>query len=300
MHISVRIAATVLAFTSLSALGQAGGGGAKKKTSEVEEQRHQARLTMERGRAIYEYDQTAWHGTDAIAQLKPDTKGLARFLCIPATTGWKVVVPKWDDTKKKLVVAYQATEDPKTGKFTAVKNDPPVEPKEDLMGMEQALATATLDLGNPGRPYNSAILPAGDGNFYVYLYPGQTKENIWPLGGDVRYTISGDGKKIVEKRQLHKGILDTEYTKDAVAGVHAHVLSDMPEDTDVLYVLNRHPHIPEYIAVTAEKVWLVRADGSITLAEACGKPTDATCKVKDKIKEALEKAHAADGKPAGK
>jgi hypothetical protein len=31
----------------------------------------------ERGRALYEYDQAAWHGSDAFFALHPDTDGLA-------------------------------------------------------------------------------------------------------------------------------------------------------------------------------------------------------------------------------
>jgi hypothetical protein len=70
--------------------------------------------------------------------------------------------------------------------------------------------------------------------------------------------------QIIEKRQLHKTILDMEFKPDThpVAGVHSHILSDVPEDTDVLYVLNRRPLIPEFIG-TSKKNFVVNTDGTI-------------------------------------
>jgi hypothetical protein len=59
------------------------------------------------------------------------------------------------------------------------------------------------------------------------------------MGGDVRYTISADGKQIEGKRQLHKGIMDMEYRagSGAVRGFQSHILSDVHEDTDALCAL---------------------------------------------------------------
>jgi hydrogenase maturation factor len=103
---------------------------------------------------------------------------------------------------------------------------------------------------------------------YVYIYPAQTDKNIYPLGGDIRYLISPDGSTIVEKRQLHKTIL---YFRSAgnslqkvVAGTHSHILSDVPEDTDVFYVLTRKPSIPEYIGA-GKHVFKIHVDGTIEL-----------------------------------
>jgi hypothetical protein len=221
----------------------------------------------ERGRALYEYDQAAWHGTDAFFALHPDTEGLTHYICSKTPTGWMVTFPKWNETHVKLLVAYEATES-EPGKYLARKLDPPKEAGDDLVGKERALELALADFQRPDRPYNTAIFPAPGGNFYVYLYPAQTKDTIWPIGGDVRYVISPDGKQIIEKRQLHKTILDMEYKPDsgAVAGVHSHILSDVPEDTDVLCVLTRKPSMPEYIG-TPKRVFVVNTDGTIAVTK---------------------------------
>jgi len=222
----------------------------------------------ERGRNLYAYDQAAWHGTDAFFALHPETNGLARYICIKTSTGWEVVFPKWNEMHDQLLVAYEATETGAPETYTAVKFDPPRDGPDDLVAKERALELAIGDFQGEKRPYNTAILPVGDGNLYVYIYPGQVKDNVWPLGGDVRYEISADGKSIIEKRQLHKTILDMTFdpAQHPVAGVHNHVISDVPEDTDVLYVLTRRPPMPEYIGA-GKRLFVVNTDGGIAISK---------------------------------
>ena len=79
---------------------------------------------------------------------------------------------------------------------------------------------------------------------YVYIYPAQTTNGIYPLGGDVRYLISADGSSIVEKRQMRKTILEYDFSasssiKEVNYGFHTHILSDVPEDTDVSCLVNQ-------------------------------------------------------------
>ncbi len=219
-----------------------------------------------RGRALYAYDQAAWHGTDAFFALHPETNGLAHYICVKSTLGWVVYFPKWDALHDHIQVVYQAAETDASGTYKATRYDPPREGPDDLIAKERALELAIEDFKPQGHPYNTAILPAENGNLYVYLYPGQTTDDVWPIGGDVRYAISPDGKKILEKRLLHKSILDMKFDpqQKAVAGIHSHVLSNVPEDTDVLYVLNRRPSIPEYIG-TGKRMFVINTDGTIRM-----------------------------------
>ncbi len=237
-------------------------GGGKSKDGDLKD--YLAGVT-DRGRALYAYDQAAWHATDAFFELKPNTEGLTHYICVKGPSGWVVTFPKWNEMHDKLLVVYEATESA-LGKYEARAFDQPWEASDALVAKERALELALTDFGHHNRPYNSAVLPAPAGNLFIYLYPGQTKDTVWPLGGDVRYTISPDGKQIVEKRELHKTILDIEFKPDVhpVAGYHTHILSEVPEDTDVLYVLNRRPLIPEFIG-TAKQKFVVQVDGSITV-----------------------------------
>jgi len=129
------------------------------------------------------------------------------------------------------------------------------------------------EFGKVSRPHNTAVLPvtgADDKNqqgpMYVYFYPTQTKAGVYPLGGDERYLVSADGTKIIEKRQMHKTVLDVTPAKSKRmgAGYHSHVLSDVPEDSDVLHVLQRDPSVPEII-VTPHFVYEVASDGTIRI-----------------------------------
>src|SRR5438034_5614418 len=139
--------------------------------------------------------------------------------------------------------------------------------------ISRAMELTMADFGRTTRPYNVAVLPAKqtEGNdqqglLYVYLYPAQTKVGTYPLGGDVRYLVSADGLKMLAKRQMHKTILDVapKKGKKMVAGDHTHVLSDEPEDTDVLHVLQQDPPLSEMVA-TQRFLYEVASDGTIRI-----------------------------------
>jgi hypothetical protein len=115
------------------------------------------------------------------------------------------------------------------------------------------------------RPYNAYAIPSETGQLYVYLLPAQTENGVYPLGGDVRYTFTADGTSLVEKRQMHKSILEFATKKDTVSGYHTHVLSLTPEDSDVFYVLTRKPSIPEYVGTLDKRIYIVQTDGTILL-----------------------------------
>lgn len=98
--------------------------------------------------------------------------------------------------------------------------------------------------------------------------PAQTKAGVYPLGGDVRYLMTADGGTIVDKRQLHKTIIvlaPSSIPKGTTpaTGVHTHVLSEVPEDTDVFHVLTRQPPQSEFIGTTNKKPYEISTDGTI-------------------------------------
>ena len=98
--------------------------------------------------------------------------------------------------------------------------------------------------------------------------PAQTTRGVYPEGADVRYLMSPDGSTIVEKRPLHKAILEFRSAgtpgRTLAGHFHSHILSDVPEDTDVFYVLNltRKPPVPEFVG-TKNHVYQIQVDGTI-------------------------------------
>jgi hypothetical protein len=114
-----------------------------------------------------------------------------------------------------------------------------------------------------------AVLPADERRLYVYVLPARAKDGVYPLGGDERYTVSADGNSLIDQHRMHHSILmfDTKdpQTAKIVAGYHVHFLSDVPEDSDVFYVLTRKPSIPEFIGVDGKLRFQIMEDGSIQL-----------------------------------
>lgn len=104
--------------------------------------------------------------------------------------------------------------------------------------------------------------------WYVYLVPAPTRAGYWPLGADTRYRISGDGRRLREKRRLHNTVMEYgppegRSGETLAARSHSAVLDDRPEDTDVFHVLSRRPQVPEYI-VSETFYFRIDVDGRIT------------------------------------
>ena len=224
----------------------------------------------ERGRALQEYDQAAWHATDAVETANPKTVEGQHYLARKESGRWRVVFGALNTDKSKLLITYEATGTATEKQFSIKHADPPREDNGFYLFAARALELALGDFGPAARPYNVAVLPAKPGNagdpdgLLVYLYPGQTKAGVYPIGGDARYLVSADGSKILSKRQMHKGVIENQPRKGkkVEAGFHTHVLSDLPEDSDVLHVLQQSPPVPEFVS-TAHFLYEIAADGSI-------------------------------------
>lgn len=219
----------------------------------------------ERGRHLAAYDQAAWHATDAVLALKPAEGSVARYIARRTDAGWTVVFGRFNDKRDKFLIVYEANQGANPREFKVKKHEPAKEVTDFYFYAAQAIDTALADFRGQNRPYNVAALPTKSDQIYVYVVPAPTKAGVWPLGGDVRYLISKDGSKIVEKRQLHKAIIELEPSAKGntpVAGFHTAVLDDVPEDTDVFHVLSREPSAPEYV-MTEKFVYLIQVDGTI-------------------------------------
>ena len=218
-----------------------------------------------RGRMLAEYDMAAWHSTDAVLAMKPEKGSVARYIAKKTGGKWVVAYGRFNDKRDKFLVVYEATQGVSLQNFTVKKYDPPLEDAGFYYRGAKAIDTALKDFQGEKRPHNASVLPAESHQIYVYIVPAQTVKGVYPLGGDVRYLISPDGSKIVEKRQLHQTILefkDTGKPMGTADAWHTHTLSDVPEDTDVFHVLTRKPSVPEQIR-TKNHLYEIQVDGTI-------------------------------------
>jgi hypothetical protein len=226
-----------------------------------------------RGRSLAEYDVAAWHATDVVQDLKPEQGSTRYYVAKKGESGWVVAFGRLNETHDKFLTLYEATQGTRPEFFTAKKYDPPLESSGFYLFAAKAFEAALKDLGPVNQPYNAYAIPSVTGQLYVYLLPSSDKDGVYLLGGDARYTFSADGGTLLEKRQMHKTILKFDFNdkssgiKKIEAGYHIHVLSDIPEDSDVFYVLSRKPSIPEYIGMQDKKIYVVHTDGTIALGK---------------------------------
>ena len=218
----------------------------------------------ERGRNLHEYDVAAWYATDAVLALKPTEGSVTRYIAKRSDNGWTVAFGRLNESRDKFLIAYEAIQGGTPKEFTAAKFGNPKEDAGFFLFAARAIDTSLADFKGEQRPYNVAVLPAPSNQQYVYVVPAQTDSKVFPLGGDARYLISGDGLKIIEKRQMHKAIIEFSAPNNVQpeAGYHTAIMDQVPEDSDVFHVLARKPSVPEWIA-TRLFVYRVETDGKI-------------------------------------
>ncbi|GAC1620401.1 MAG: hypothetical protein NVS9B13_10670 [Candidatus Acidiferrum sp.] len=218
-----------------------------------------------RGRLLAEYDEASWHATDAVFALKPENGSFEKYVARKTDSGWVVVFGRFNEVRDSFLVVYEAIQGSDPLHFMAKKYDPPANDTTFYFIAARALETSLNEFRGEKRPYNTYVIPANANQLYVYVLPAQTVDGVYPLGGDVRYLVSADGSKIIETRRLHKTILEMKKPENSgkvESGYHSHVLSDVPEDTDVFHVLRQKPPIPEIVG-TKSFLYIVHVDGSI-------------------------------------
>jgi hypothetical protein len=223
-----------------------------------------------RGRMLAAYDTACWQATDAVMATRPKGEPSGRYIAHLTEAGWVVDFGQLNAAGSKFLVGYEATQVPGLPHFGVKSFDPAREDEGWNLAAAKGIETATRDFGKTDRAYNIAVLPKSSGGMYVYLYPAQVKAGVYPLGADVRYLLSADGTKVVEKRQMHKTILEyappADRSESVAGGYHTHVLSDLPEDTDVLLVLTRQPRVSETVGAGAY-IFTIATDGTITVSD---------------------------------
>lgn len=214
-----------------------------------------------RGKLLAEYDTTAWAASDAVKASLPQEGLIERYIAQKTDKGWEVVFGRLNKAKNKFLVYYLFTQNNRNLK----QYNPPQTDAEFYYKASKAIEMALDDFNKEphDRSYNVAVLPS-ENNLWVYLYPAQIQEAVYPLGGDFRYLISGDTFNLLERRKLHNTILEfTKPPENVVESFHTAVLDDIPEDTDVFHVLIRKPSIAQTVA-TKNYIYKIEGDGSIT------------------------------------
>jgi hypothetical protein len=221
-----------------------------------------------RGQALAEYDQAAWHAGDAVEALHPDKAVAQRYVARKTPSGWIVAWGHFDEAHAHFLITYEAKQKANPTEYAVIKHDPAIEDADFYFQAASALEVAEKDFyssARPARPYNISVLPAQSGEWYVYAIPGQQDSAVLPYGGDVRYTITADGAKILNRRQMHETVQEAPMPPDGSRpffGFHTHILSDVPEDSDIFYAITRKAQNGEWVA-TKKYIYEISSDFSL-------------------------------------
>src|SRR5579871_1201547 len=113
-----------------------------------------------RGRALYEYDEAAWHATAAVQATHPSQEAIGRYIARKSASGWTVVFGHLDEKHDAFAIGYEAVQGASPERFSVKKIDPPQEDRSFYLAAARAIETALRDFRGENRPYNVAVLPA--------------------------------------------------------------------------------------------------------------------------------------------
>jgi hypothetical protein len=242
-----------------------------KAVAQVDELQPAIDEAIRRGTLIYQYDQAAWHSTDAMmAAIKnPEKAGVKGWIVLNAEQGVKVIYYAKDD--QGLYAAYSAIW---TGAKIIEGTVYALNEREALSPEEVRIANIFQSMPKDGiwtcskQNANIVTLPreALEGSDSIYILTPQSVLGVYPAGGHNRVDMK-DGS-FVSRRPFSKGCLDlggADTAKgDAVAFMVTHMLDPTPTEIHVFTALAANKSI--YVATTANgRTWEVNPNG--------GKPT---------------------------
>ena len=221
-----------------------------------------ARITA-RGRLLVAQDIALWHGGDALMALRPTAAEVSALVPRLLPNGrWELLAGTLTRGRDTFVVNFRVPQVNGDSQFVATRLEVPLRLTGTEREMAVALAVARADFGKVSRPYNSYILPLGLDDVEVFLLPAQTRPDVAPHGGDVRYHLTDSGTRILSKTPLHRTILDRQAVPGAVAMMHTS-FDTLPVETDVFLAMRRAPKLPE-IVVTERVTYEIQPDGRIS------------------------------------
>ena len=233
-----------------------------------------------RGRALAGYQRAAWTSSMQLLATNPDPWQVQRYVAYHADSGWVVAFGRLSTERDTFYVSHIAIPAAVNGQRVDSTYEfqtfaGPAPDTDFLVRAARAMDVATMALGVTPRAYTAAAIPNEKGEWLVYLTPSADAANVWPLGDDVRYRVSGDGRRVLETHRMHVGMMEANRgaaSGDArlVAKGAGKPLRDLPEDSDVFHVLMNRPAAAE-VVVTPHHRYRIDVDGSISLLQ--GKET---------------------------
>jgi hypothetical protein len=212
------------------------------------------------GLMLWNYDQAAWHGTDALLEdiKDPNAAGISGWVVTPVADGWQVTF-------------YANEADRKIGIWSAVWTGSKIIKAAKLSGDDRVLSSAQARLiaargaapldklqSCSNKPFNTVVMPGdtADAPIRVYFLTPQTDANIVPLGGHNLIEMK-DGKAI-SQRQFTKSCIDLSRPPAKKGGstpqalMISHMLDPTPTEIHVFSVYAAR--LPIYVSTTQNNI----------------------------------------------
>jgi hypothetical protein len=228
-----------------------------------------------RGRALAGYQRAAWTASMQLLATNPDPWQVQRYVAYHADSGWVVAFGRLNTERDTFYVSHIAIPAAVNGQrvdstFEFQRFAEPGPDTDFLVRAARAMDLATMTLGVTARAYSAAAIPNEKGEWLVYLTPSPDAASVWPLGDDVRYRVSEDGRRILETHRMHAGMMESNRGDARLVAKGGKALRDLPEDSDVFHVLVNRPSVAK-VVVTPRHQYRIDVDGSIRLLQ--GKET---------------------------
>src|SRR5689334_6329124 len=192
------------------------------------------------GQAMFECDQAAWLGSDALARSKGPLEklGLGGFLAVrQKDKGWTVLFLSREDPAR-VVQRVQVLASEPAPKVLDTPAPLPLSKEEAQLWAARQLA---LESGGPHeQPINPVVLRGsdyGESGILVYLLGGSAKPDVAVLGRHVRVRVSDDGTKVTEILPLVKAVIEaptvTPDGKPVAALMAAQFVTEFPSEVQV-------------------------------------------------------------------
>lgn len=219
-------------------------------------------LAVKRGKALYNQDYLAWHGSDfAVAkkmQQKPG-KGMG-FIAIPTEgrAGTFYLLSKGENNQPQAD-SFIATPD---GKFS-VGTHLDVLPDSLAMRLKALNTARDAKFSMCSDALNTAVIQHDNGNdWWVYMMSATKKfEEVW-IGGHSRIHVSADGEKVLSVTPSTKACVAFNAVQLRSAGRNGanpitQILTNTPNEYHVMQSLT---HAVPIMVVTDAGVWRVSGD----------------------------------------
>jgi hypothetical protein len=211
------------------------------------------------GWELYEHDQAAWHGTDAMLEdvRDPRREGLSGWITERTPEGVQILFlkPQGETVTAIYRALYRDGQIRERGRI----DRPLTEPKARL-NRARLLAVAT-PLPQQCAEHNNSItlprsVPGQDGaDVDVYLMPAMSTLNEAPFGGHFRFAVDTDAGVVRETQRFTNGCITLPFDRNAAGLMITQLLGDTPTEIHVFESLTIR--IPVYVGVNSTEIWSV-------------------------------------------